>query len=243
MTSHTNDTLLKCHKSGVRLSASWVTYAHPDLKKDWQALQNTSAVSTLEKDMLAASEEDGPLIEKLAKGFSGTQILLGERSKLERQLKTNILSYIKQGHLRGFAFEAPRKLASSPVELPKEAWAGRVDWNTNKLTFEGLEFLDVRLTTNTICNEVLRRGQVDPTPTNAQGRPSTAVEIKEAFEALANAGAIDPSRSLSSHYPSVREWLQRHKPHMQPPAAYVSDKTLHRHLSSLFNALKKVSNL
>lgn len=243
MTAWTTTQLTQCHEKGVTLNTAWVRYAHPDLLPQWKALQKQSPLEALTRGAEAAAATDGDMLAKLSQALSGPSQIASERAALEKRLKTNIHSYIKQGHLHGFGFESPRRLASVPVAIPKEAWAGRCDWQACTLSFQGLEFVDVRLTTNRLRNEVLERGHVDPTPTNRAGRPSTGKEVTDAFHALVNAGEFDPTNSLTSHYPKVRQWLELHRPHMQPSAKFVSDKTLHRHLSHLFNNLKKTSRL
>lgn len=144
-------------------------------------------------------------------------------------------------HLYGFGYELPRSLSSVPVAIPKEAWAGKCDWTNGTLTYRGLEFVDIRLTTNRIRNEVLERGFVDKTPTNPAGRPGVGPAIKSAFHTLQNEGQIDPNASLLSHYPKIKAWLELNKPDLPVPPAHIYNETIRKYISPLFKDLSKTN--
>ena len=237
MTDITKDDLERLHAAGVELQTAWVRYAHPDLKAEWQRLQGQSALEALSRDAQSASEVEGDIAAKLSHAVAGSQAILSSRAALERRLKTATLSYIAQGHLHGFGFDLPRAVSSAPVAIPKAAWAGQCDWSSGALSFKGLEFVDIRLTTNRIRNETLERGQVDKTPTNPAGRPGVGAAIVEAFHALHKAGEINASASQSSHYPKVKAWLELNKPDLSVPPASISEKTLYKYFSPLFKDL------
>ncbi|WP_155846027.1 hypothetical protein [Celeribacter ethanolicus] len=157
--------------------------------------------------------------------------------QIEPVFDTGILSYVSSGHLHGFGYELPRSLSSAPVAIPKAAWAGNCDWANGTLSFRGLEFVDVRLTTNRIRNEILERGVVDKTPTTPAGRPGVGPAIEEAFQTLLQDGQIDVSASQASHYPKIRAWLELNKPDLPVPPAHLSDKTIYKYFSPLFKGL------
>ncbi|WP_417267894.1 hypothetical protein [Celeribacter baekdonensis] len=233
----TQDQLERLHRAGVALSNSWLTYAHPDLKTEWQDLQKHSPIEALQKDALAASELDGDMTAKLTHAFSGFGKLTGARSDLKNKLQANTLSYVSGGHLHGFGYELPRTVSAVPVAIPKAAWAGKCDWTNGTVSFRGLEFVDVRLTTNRIRNEILERGVVDKTPTSPAGRPGVGPAIEDAFRSLHKTGQIDASASQASHYPKVRAWLELNKPDLPVPPAHLSDKTIYKYFSPLFKDL------
>ncbi len=237
MTDITKGNLERLHSAGVGLQAAWVRYAHPDLKAEWQRLKGQSALEALSRDAQAASDVDGDIAAKLSHALAGSQAILSSRAALERRLKSALLSYIEQGHLHGFGFELPRRVSSAPVAIPKTAWAGQCDWSSGTLSFRGLAFVDIRLTTSRLRNEILERGHVDKTSTNPAGRPGVGAAIVDAFHALHKSGEIDPSASQASHYPKVRAWLELNKPNLSVPPASISDKTLYRHFSPIFKGL------
>lgn len=235
----TQDQLERLHRAGVALSNSWLTYAHPDLKTEWQDLQKHSPIEALQKDALAASELDGDMTAKLTHAFSGFGKLTGARSDLKNKLQANTLSYVSGGHLHGFGYELPRTVSSVPVAIPKAAWAGKCDWTNGTVSFRGLEFVDVRLTTNRIRNEILERGNVDRTPPRAVGRPSVAKDIMAAIHALHQAGEIDPTASQKSHFPKALQWLELNRPNLDPAPNAISYETFRKQFSPFFNDLKK----
>lgn len=239
MAEITKDQMERLHRSGAALSQSWLLYARPDLKTQWQELHQQSALEALSKGIEAAAEMEGDTATKAAHALAGPQAILSARGALERTLKANIQSYISDGHLHGFGYELPRSLSSVPVAIPKAAWAGKSDWNNGTLSFRGLEFADVRLTTNRLRNEILERGNVDKTPAKPSGRPSLGPAITKAFKALNEAGKINPTRSQKSHFPLVREWLSTNDTGLSSDPSQITDEGIRAHFSILFNALRE----
>lgn len=239
MADTTKDRLVSLHKSGAKLSQAWLTFASPQLKEEWNELHGKSAVGALQDGIQAAAAMEGDQVAKITTAFAGNQKILGGRSALKRKLKTNVLTYIAQGHLHAYAFENPRLLSSIPVAIPKAAWKGKCDWTRGRLSCDGLEFIDVRLTTNRIRNEILERGNVDRTPARKIGRPSVANEIRAAIQALNEAGEIDPKASQKSHFPKAMRWLELNRPDLKPSPGSISYETFRKQFSPLFNELKK----
>ncbi|WP_282181766.1 hypothetical protein [Aliiroseovarius marinus] len=239
MTEISKEQLMQLHRSGVAMSRSRLTYATPKQKTDWHALQQQSIPDALAEGAKSAAATDGQMSTKLAHLFSGSNQILAARSNLIGKLQSDVLSYVSKGHLHGYGYELPRYVSSTPVAIPNEAWNGKLDWIKGTLNYHGMQFVDVRLTTNRIRNEVLRRGNVDRTPPSAVGRPSVSEDILEAFNALSDADEIDTSKSLKWHYPKVRRWLELRKPQLPTPPKYISDETIRKNISPLFKELKK----
>jgi len=238
LSKSTRDQLIQLWNAGVSVSRAWEAYAAPDLKKRWAELQKPSAMNAFTEGVAKASVAEADGLAKLQIAFESPQKILSARASLQTTLQNNILRYIADGHLHGFGYELPRKLSGAPVAIPKGAWAGRCDWSAERLSFRGLEFVDIRLTTNRIRNEILERGTVDATPTRPAGRPSVGPAIEKAFHALNKAGEIDSELSQMSHYPKVRKWLELNYPDLPVPPAHMSGKTIQKYFSPLFKALR-----
>jgi len=239
MAEITNEQLNRLHSAGAPLSSSWHYYAHPTEKAQWAELQNQSAADALAKAAEDARTMEGDMLAKLMHAAKGPQAILSARGDLVKNLQANILSYIANGHLHGFGFELPRKVSSAPVAIPKTAWAGKCDWSNGTLNYQGLQFVDVRLTRNRIRNEILERGNVDRTPPRAAGRPSLEADILAAVHGLHAAGEIDIENTQRSHLPKLRGWLELNRPNIYPPPNAISDETFRKHFSPFFNELKK----
>ncbi len=235
MTEITKEQMERLHRSGASLSKSWLYFAHPDQKAQWQELRQKSSMDLIKRDATAADKIDGDGFAKLAHAFSGFSKLASARSELEATLKANVLSYISKGYVLGFGYELPRTVSSVPVAVPKEAWSGKCDWDKGTLSFRGLEFVDVRLTNNRIRNEILERSYVDRTPPRAVGRPSIVKDIQAAIHALDEAGEIDTEASQKSHFPKAQRWLELNRPNLDP----ISYETFRKNFSPFFNDLKK----
>lgn len=239
MVEFTEEQLKRLHKSGATLSKARLFYAHPDLKSQWEELEQKSAIEAFQTGIEEADAKDGDATARITHAFSRSQAILVPRSRLEKRLKSDILSYISNGHLHGFGFEPSRRFDSVPVPIPKRAWSGRIDWENNTLTFESIRLVEVRLTTNRIRNEVLERGQVDSAPARTPGRPSIRQAVENAFDALHKAGKIDTGKSMKSHFPAVRHWLNLNRPDLPTPAAKLTDEGIRAHFSPKFKGLKE----
>lgn len=238
MAKQDDQTVLKLWKAGEPLKTSWITYMHPDLKPKWKAAREKSASDAYDQGAAAVAElENASVSEKVTLLFSGVQTILGERGTLKTELRATILRYIETGVLFGYGFEPPRSLNSTPVEIPKSLWRGKCNWDASTLEAQGLKFIEIRLTVAHIRNDILGRGNVDTTPTSATGRPSLGPAIKAAFHALNKAGEINVRLSQSSHYPKVRGWLELNYPNLSVSPASISNNSLQKHFSSLFNEL------
>jgi predicted metal-dependent hydrolase len=223
----------------VALNSAWLTYAHPDLKSQWQALKQQSPLEALTKGAEAAAKTEGDFLEKVSKAITEPSRIYGERAELEKRLKTNILIYIKSSQLHGFGFETPRKLASIPVPIPQGAWAGRLDWTTGTLHFRGLDFVNIRLATNRYREEISGLAELKAPPQKKSGRPTIKSLVNNAFADLQERGLIDVCASALSHYPLVRQWIQNQDHDRNFNAKNLSDEGIRAHFSPLFKELKE----
>jgi hypothetical protein len=239
MAETTKDQLNRLHQAGVPLSGAWLSYARTEDRTRWAELKNQSAPEAFAKGVEASHAVEGDFLTKFTQALQGPQSILTARSELMKKLQARILSYIASGQLHGFGYELPRQVASAPVAIPKAAWAGQCDWVNGTLSYQGLQFVGVRLTTNRIRNEILERGHVDRTPPRAVGRPSVAKDILSAMHALHEAGEIDVTASQYSHFCKLRGWLELHRPDLDPPPNAISDETLRKQFAPFFKALKK----
>ncbi|MCV2880225.1 hypothetical protein OE699_15385 [Sedimentimonas flavescens] len=239
MTKTTKDQLSQLHHAGAPLSGAWLSYARAEDRARWVELKNQSAPEAFAKGVEASQAVEGDILTKLTQAFKGPQAILTARSELAKKLQANILSYIANGQLHGFGYELPRQVASAPVAIPKVAWTGQCDWVNGTLSYQGLQFVGVRLTTNRKRNEILERGHVDLTPPRAVGRPSVAKDILSAIHALHEAGEIDVTASQYSHICKLRGWLELHRPDLDPPPNAISDETFRKQFAPFFKTLKE----
>ena len=236
----------KLWRAGVPLSKAWLAYALPDLKAEWTALEGKSVLTALSASLAQAHLQDKsdptPSIDAIQNLFQPAQDILQARLNVTKTLHGNILDYLRDGHAFAYGFEPPRHLASVPVALPKGIWKGAFDWNKSTITYAGLTFVQVRVTTRLVRKEILNLHEAAPIPSAAsRGRPSVARSIKAAANALVQAGEIDVSRSARSHHPDIRNWLLENTDDLPVAPGDIHDETLRQHFSPIFNALKKTN--
>lgn len=211
-------------------------------KEEYDRLHNLSAI-----EIFTQASEDA-----IGKGISGLDAfnastsaispLLSARSEWATRAQGFIIHHLLQENLYGFGFEPPRIMCSQPFEIPSACWKGQIRWHKDELTSDGLKFSHIRVLSKAVRLRLIN-SEVDTASLNKPGRPGYKIQILKAYAALNAAGKIDPRNSLQSHYPSVIEWLDLNLPEGEQLEKPPSNKTLQKHLSSLFNGLKKSSKL
>ena len=239
MTKTTDEQLLRLWRASYPLSNAWLAFASAEDQAKWRELRETSAIKAYEAGAKAVSESDADPAVKFMHLLSGPSKIFEERKTHQEKLQQGVLKLIESGHLHGFGFEPPRTLDAVPAAIPKRAWFGRINWEKNTLTFESIELIEVRLITNRIRNEILERSHVDNTPARAPGRPGIKRAVEDAFETLHKAGQIDTGRSMKSHFPAVRHWLDINRPDLSTSAAMLTDEGIRAHFSPRFKELEK----
>lgn len=245
MAERATDQLEKLWRSGSPLSIAWITYAHPELKAQWTELKGKSALTALSASVEQAGQQEKPdpirRVEFVQNLLQPAQAILQDRSDVKGKMQSNIREYMKNGHAFAYGFEPPRKLVSVPVELPKGVWGGKFDWDNSTITYAGLSFVQVRLTTRRIRDEILDRSSepFESKTSTRPGRPTVGPDIEEAFHALHEAGEIDTKSSASSHYDKIREWLHRYKPDLPVEARNLGHEVIRKNFMPLFRGLKK----
>lgn len=236
-------TLQALWQRGIRLNQAPFSFAPKADKAEYKRLYEASAI-TAWSDAMAKMQETGRSgVDVLSETLTEPQKILSARSEWNARMRKFILHHLTHGNLFGYGFEPPRRMDSQPVEIPASYWNGRVQWDKACLSSQGIELIEIRVVSRQLRNTVLDRGNVDQSAPQPAGRPTIGPTIKAAFAALQDVDEIDVNASQQSHYPKVRAWLEVHHPNLKIPAAKISDKTMQKHFSPLFNSLKKSSKL
>lgn len=218
------------------------SYAAHFYKKDWEAAKAHEGSQHWFEDLKDAAEEGK------SQGYEGFELFaysaakVGDLGKPKHELLEKctheLIQKLKSGKYRAFGFDRPRTLDLNPVQIPREAWARVTRLDDNRLAYQSLQFVDVRVR--------MMREEVDPilkqpleAPVAKAGRPTVAPAIEAAFHALNKIKEIDLSASQMSHYPKVRKWLEMNGTNLPVPADKISSETIRRIISPLFKELKE----
>ncbi|WP_416369866.1 hypothetical protein [Tritonibacter mobilis] len=231
--------LLPLWERGYRLNKSAYLFSPAAERDNYDRLHSIDYMSMANDAAKAAL-----LVGKNAKdtGMAMTQAasdLAKARLDWRNRRQGVLLKWLQSAQLIAYGFEPPRRMDSQPVEIPATYWTGRVQWDECKLTVQGLEFIEIRIVTRQVRDEIQSRERNDLTTPQAAGRPTVGPAIKTAFTSLQEGGEIDTNASQQSHYPKVRRWLKENAPSLSVPAEDISDKTMQKHFSPLFNELRK----
>jgi hypothetical protein len=228
---------------GIHLRRAPYAYAPKSDKEEHKRLYSVSAIELTTKaaDDTAASGLTG--WEAVNAILSASNPILSARTELRNRMRAFVLHHLITGSLIAYGFEPPRRMDSMPFHIPAAYWRGRIQWEDSKLTAQGLEFEQIRLITLKARDQVLGVDANFQSVTKKAGRPGYRDQIIRAFETLNAIGKIDTQSSLQAHYKKVRDWIELNVPEGERPTNPLSDNTLQRHLSPLFNELKKNSKL
>lgn len=237
--------LLTLWQRGIYLGKAPFAFAPKAEKEEYGRLHDASALQAASEaaQAAAAAKSDISFLEGLNAAVRGARPIASARADWDNRMRKFVLHHLKHGNLYAFGFEPPRRMDSQPVEVPATYWSGTIRWDKASLSVQGLEFVEIRIVSRQLRNQLLERGNVEVTAVSSVGRPTVGPSVQAAFKALEKAGEIDLSASQQSHFPKVRSWLETNFPNLSVPAAKISDKTIHKYFSPLFNDLKKNSNL
>jgi|GEM_PF-921510 len=148
--------------------------------------------------------------------------------KLKDLLRRQVRGRLRRGELVGLGFAAPRAANAKPEPVPTDVWAGRIEWDKDTVEGNGIRFDGVRIAKAE--PEASQRGP---------GRATLENEIVTAFDSLMASGRIDFSKSLTWHYPRIRETVLSMYPGIvSDPEEGMSPQTLQRHLGRRFKDAK-----
>ncbi|NKX37371.1 hypothetical protein HGG70_05405 [Rhodobacteraceae bacterium R_SAG4] len=230
--------LLPLWERGYRLNKSAYLFSPAAERDNYDRLHSIDYMSMANDAAKAAL-----LVGKNARdtGMAATQAasdLAKARLDWRNRRQGVVLNGLQNAQLIAYGFEPPRRMDGQPVEIPATYWTGRVQWDECKLTVQGLEFIEIRIVTPQVRDEVLKPSKIETPEAQATGRPSIKPLIEEAFHALLSDGLIDPTKSAKAHYPVVRQWLQSNKPEAGANATSPTDEGIRKYFSPLFRDLR-----
>ena len=236
----------KIWNRSIWLSNSAHAFASHFYKDEWQAAKRLRgekvSLQVLHDEALQARSEGIEGWDALLTGVKKLSDLNTPKEQLLKKASKQILQRLQDGRYRAFGFDRPRTMDTIPVQIPRDAWSDSTSLDSNNLHYQSMTLIDVRIRMAPKSADMEVKKQLLE-ETKRPGRPSVAPAIKAAFHALNKTGEIDPDASQMSHYPKVRNWLELNYPNLPVPPAHISDNTLQKHFSPLFNTLKKTHKL
>ncbi len=188
-------------------------------------------------------QEDDSLSDRFSKLYDACKPrwhLMNMASDIRRQMRDHVRKEIANGRLIGYGFALPRHADDAPRPVPADLWACKVDWETSKVSGNGLEFIAVRIVSVEMV-EYLNRDTVaeQSSPRRPAGRPAVGPEIRAAFDALAAAGRVDFKAPMKHCYDLIRESLAARFPDRAGTFRDLADETIRKTISERYATLKK----
>lgn len=237
--------LLELWEKAIPLSQASITFMHPSKKQTWKALNERSAIEAINNkgEEIAAqragsSDGNSPsgmeVLAEIAEAVSGVLI---PRTEFRKELEADLLHWAKQSRVIGIGFQETRRLDDVPVKLPSSVWSGQIDWTRGRVSSNGLNFIEVRLLPERYFKPKEEQAESRPQPT--RGRPSLKEIVLVAIEELQEADQINTENTKISHYEIIRERAFEVARRQESPLIGISDETIRKYFSSIFNDLKK----
>jgi hypothetical protein len=247
-TDHEAQSLTAVWNAGIWLSRAAIHFALPEVKVQWQELQQRSAMKEASEALKTLPLQKRTLWDSFDTLLNGAAPVLHARRVILDEAEKALLIGLKAGTYLGVGFEPPRRLSSVPVRIPSQLWQHSPAFDRARLSANSLEFIDIRVLDAPMFHRVIQdrsktlsshkvllpAPEVTPTPAKP-GRPSAKPHIEAAFAALEQSGVIDPTKSKRSHYPSITQWITENTSY---DGARLSDEGIREHFSPLFEALK-----
>jgi hypothetical protein len=155
-----------------------------------------------------------PLEEDPVKRY---QILTNRLSRIDDQLKSEIIMLLSTGNLLAVGYVPPRLRGRDPIWIDRDCWdRGKVDWAQSQLWGDRNRIEEVRVVRPPAATAAEAIASISPTiPPRSPGRPSRAEEIKLAYSALREERKIDFTRSLRGNLTIIQQAV--HKLSEGPP--------------------------
>ncbi|SPF75220.1 hypothetical protein ALP8811_00206 [Aliiroseovarius pelagivivens] len=236
----TNEQLIQLWKRSIALANAPYRFAHPNIRASYDAACSESATEAMKHAADSIQESGKSGIEAMTELFAGPSRILGLRSEISSRMKSNLVKGCESGALRAFAFETPRKLEHTPVELPPSVWSGHIDWARSQIKTGGLCFVEVRLISPKIAAEI----EAKYLPQEAKsGRPAIEHHLRACVQEMANADLIDPTQSMRSHYDAVRVRYAAYANTHKLTKTNVGDEAIRKVFSPIYKDLKENQKL
>lgn len=194
-------------ENGIHLSNAAFHYAPAELREKWKEARKLSGMKAV-SDTAGLVREKNPDIKFTFSEFMQPAMeVWAISSSLKDKCEDILRKHLKSGALRTFAFENPRSLSAPVLELPARLWHSQYKLDVNKLKFESITYLEIRVIALKRAATVL--GSNLPLSGEAKqiGRPSYKTDVEKAFLALLQIGKINISAPSVSHNLLIREWM------------------------------------
>lgn len=225
---------------GIHLSRAPYAYAPKSEKEEHKRLHDVSAIEAATKAVEETQTSGTTGLETFKAMIGASNPILTARTDWNVRMRAFILHHLEHGNLFAYGFEPPRRMDSQSIELPTAHWKGNIRWDKAILSAQGLEFVEIRIISKQIRDELSPKPPADAELEKPQaGRPSIKLHIHEAFSDLKNSSNIDINISAKSHYPLIREHMRNTHPDLYPKDRKLGDEGIRYHFSPLFNELKK----
>ena len=191
-------------------------------------------------------------MEAYLEASSKTSALDRDRNKLIEKGKEVVFEALKTGQVKAYAFEKPRKVQDDPIELEPSTLINNVyfRWDNGTVKYQGLEFTQIRMINEARVIALVAKWReeagtgarmLSDTAVRGVGRPPVKPFIVKAFQALHAQGKIDYTKTLTSHYPLIRQWLAVHCSSVETSDHKPSGEVIRVAVGNLFKAEKKKS--
>lgn len=227
------DSIRRLWDAGLPLAEAAWHFATPEMQDHISQLRQAEFKSPLPPPYEAPADEKVAALFKLA-----NSVLQHNSARFESRQKTRdrLCSLLLEGYLASYGYVVPRAADDPPRPIPRDIWAGAIDWDQSSVAGNGLSFVAVRVSGVSAVSASLRPDQRQPIlPPPGRGRPPVAkLGIVEAYRALKALQKIEYSAPISAMCPAIRAWLAEKYPSNAGFYENLRYETIRKAVGSLF---------
>lgn len=202
--------------------------------KQWNRLQDISL------NVFDLVEVFAKTVAKEPQSSSEYNQRIKESDKIRKMLINKVLPKLIDGELVADGYSIPRRPEDNRCKIPEDVWLNPhfITWDKNKVKGNGLEIIDIQVYEKITS---LDKPVMEVNPATEErvkvGRPKVSDKIANAFISLANSGEIDFEDKISQRFNPVIRCLIEQEPENERKDKSLSESTLRKTISPLFNQL------
>jgi hypothetical protein len=125
-------------------------FSHPDIRARYDAAEEARPKFTElgSEDFNPQQDYGDGIMGGVGRFFEALQPVsdgLAQKGVILDEMKRNAIGYVREGHIRAYGYQEPRRLEDFPHLLPDDMWDGQINWERGAVSGHGLSFIEVRM--------------------------------------------------------------------------------------------------
>jgi hypothetical protein len=201
-----------------------------DLRDTFRSLQTTNLMKNFTGSLAHEKHDTKSQMQSFWDMVAEDQTLKKKKDAILAEGAHRAVATIRVGRLRVFGFQKPRKVTDLPHDLSEHAKVGRIDWESNAMSYQSMNFVDLSFIFDDEMYDLRESSKqvVNPTTAPRRGRPPKVLQIRQVVEECMIDGSYDVQRTMQSQYSFIRSHLLHRFPDMMVNDTTPSNETIRK---------------